>query len=94
MWPANPANVTEMPPSVSRSEGFILADSLKSKTRDRWLKLSDIQDRLPEPARWWVAGMSSAERHGTEIVLNNVGLKSFLKYWKEYRDELAEIRNF
>ncbi len=87
-----------MPPSVRRAlEGFILAASPKSnqnQARDRWLKLSDIQDRLSKSAQQWVAGMSSAERHCTEIVLNNVGLKSFLKYWKEYRDELAEIRNF
>ncbi len=28
----------------------------------------------------------------TEIVLNNVGVESFLKHRKEYRDELDEIR--
>ena len=46
-----------------------------------WLKLSDIQTRLSEAGQRWVAGMSSAERHGTEIVLNNVGVESFLKHW-------------
>jgi hypothetical protein len=59
-----------------------------------WLKLSDIQTRLSEAGQRWVAGMSSAERHGTEIVLNNVGVESFLKHWKEHRDELQKIRNF
>lgn len=58
------------------------------------LKLSDIQDQLPKAGMRWIAGMSSAERHSTEIILNNVGVGSFLKYWKEYRDELKEIRNF
>ena len=39
------------------------------------LKLSDIQAQLPEAGRRWIAGMSSAERHSTEIILNNVGVE-------------------
>ncbi len=99
MWPVDPAKVTENATLREQSLGgfFILARTFKSdqpQPIESRLKLSDIQVRLPQAGRRWAAEMSSAERHGTEIILNNVGAESFLKYWKEYGDELQEIRNF
>jgi hypothetical protein len=51
-------------------------------------------DRLPPEAQTWIKGMNSEERHCTEIVLNNVGADSFVRYWKDHADDLEYVRNF
>ncbi len=57
-------------------------------------KLVDVKDRLPEAGKRWIEGLSSQERICTEIILNNVGIDSFLEHWKVHRDDLEYIRNF
>jgi hypothetical protein len=58
------------------------------------LKLSDVQGLLPREARNWVNGMTHEEKHSTEIILNNVGIESFVRHWKEHREEVQEVRDF
>jgi hypothetical protein len=51
-------------------------------------------DKLPPEAQKWVNGMNRDEKFGTEIILNNVGVDSFIKHWRVHKDDLDEIRNF
>jgi hypothetical protein len=62
--------------------------------REMRITLREIMDRLPPEAQKWVNGMNRDERLGTEIILNNVGVDSFIKYWRDHKDDLDEIRNF
>jgi hypothetical protein len=58
------------------------------------IKLLEIMNRLPPEAQKWVNGMKRGEREGTEIILNNVGVDSFIEHWRYHKDDLDYIRNF
>jgi len=38
--------------------------------------------------------MNRDEKVGTEIILNNVGVDSFIKHWQPHKADLYYIRNF
>jgi hypothetical protein len=58
------------------------------------ITLLEIMDKLPPEAQDWIKRMNRGERAGTEIILNNVGVDSFIKYWRVHKNDLDEIRNF
>ena len=58
------------------------------------ITLLEIMDKLPPEAQKWVNGMNRDEKFGTEIILNNVGVDSFIKHWRVHKDDLDEIGNF
>lgn len=62
--------------------------------REMRITLLEIMDKLPPEAQKWVNGMNRDEKFGTEIILNNVGVDSFIKHWRVHKDDLDEIRNF
>jgi len=58
------------------------------------ITLLEIMDRLQPEAEKWVNGMNRDEKVGSEIILNNVGVDSFIKHWGTHKDDLDYIRNF
>jgi hypothetical protein len=62
--------------------------------REMRITLLEIMDKLPPEAQKWVNGMNRDEKFGTEIILNNVGVDSFIKHWRDHKDDLDKIRNF
>ena len=58
------------------------------------ITLLEIMDKLPPEAQKWVNGMNRDEKLGTEIILNNAGVDSFIEYWRDHKDDLDKIRNF
>jgi hypothetical protein len=62
--------------------------------REMRITLLEIMDKLPPEAQKWVNGMNRDEKFGTEIILNNAGVDYFIRYWRDHKDDLDEIRNF
>jgi hypothetical protein len=57
------------------------------------IRLREISDRLPPEAQKWVNEMNRDEKTGTEIILNNVGVDSFIENWRTHKDDLDYIQN-
>jgi hypothetical protein len=58
------------------------------------LKISDIQNKLPEAGQNWIKRMNAIGLRRIAITLNNVGEESFLKNWRRYKEYWGDSRKY